>query len=154
DITGFVILTLGSNTRRIPFWFRVEAPKLGTEPSTVLSAPGLHKGQMRGKRSLVTSYRYPADPRAVPAAAGPVQVFRVRIPRPVPNFGALLLSRSGPSRFRPSPRVVAAGDENRLTGNAGLPLVINPYLDSFGAPRPVAGAIRPGRGSYDVVFET
>jgi subtilisin family serine protease len=154
DITGFVVLTLGSSTRRIPFWFRVEAPKLGTEPSTVLSAPGVHKGQMRGKRSLVTSYRYPADPRAVPAAAGPEQVFRLRITRPVANFGVVLLSSSGPSRFRPSPRVVAGGDENRLTGNAGLPLVINPYLDSFGAPRPVAGAIRPGRGTYDVVFET
>ena len=70
------------------------------------------------------------------------------------NFGVVLLSSAGPTRFRPSPRVVAAGDENRLTGNAGLPLVINPYLDSFGAARPVAGAIRPVPGSYDVVFDT
>src|SRR6185312_382216 len=154
DVTGFVVLTLGSAVRLIPFWFRVESPKLGGDPVTQLTAPGVHKGQMRGKRSLVTSYRYPADPRSVPAAAGPEQVFRVRITRPVANFGVVLLSSSAPSRFRPSPRVVAAGDENRLTGNAGLPLVINPYLDSFGASRPVAGAIRPGPGSYDVVFET
>jgi subtilisin family serine protease len=154
DVTGFVVLTLGATTRRIPFWFRVESPKLGTEPATALTAPGVHKGQMRGKRSLVTSYRYPADPRSVPAAAGPEQVFRVRITRPVANFGVVLLSSTTATRFRPSPRVVAAGDENRLTGNAGLPLVINPYLDSFGAPRPVAGAIRPVPGSYDVVFET
>jgi len=83
-----------------------------------------------------------------------MQVFRVRITRPVANFGVVLLSSTRATRFRPSPRVVAAGDENRLTGNAGLPLVINPYLDSFGAPRPVAGAIRPVPGSYDVVFET
>jgi hypothetical protein len=109
---------------------------------------------MRGKRSLVTSYRYPADARSVPGAAGPEQVFRVRITGPVANFGVVLLSSASPTRFRPSPRVVAAGNENRLTGNAGLPLVINPYLDSFGAPRPVAGAIRPVPGSYDVVFET
>jgi hypothetical protein len=154
DITGFVVLTLGTTTRRIPFWFRVESPKLGTEPATPLTTPGVHRGQMRGKRSLVTSYRYPADPRAVPAAAGPEQVFHVRITRPVANFGVVLLTSSAPSRFRPFPRVVAAGDENRLTGNAGLPLVINPYLDSFGAQRPVAGAIRPVPGSYDVVFDT
>jgi hypothetical protein len=32
--------------------------------------------------------------------------------------------------------------------------VINPYLDSFGESRPVAGAIRPGSGSFDVVFDT
>jgi subtilisin family serine protease len=154
DVTGFVVLTLGSTTRRIPFWFRVESPKLASEPATALTAPGLRKGQMRGKRSLVTSYRYPADPRSVPPAAGPEQVFRVRITRPVANFGVVLLSSTGAGRFRPFPRVVADGDENRLTGNAGLPLVINPYLDSFGAPRPVAGAIRPVPGSYDVVFET
>jgi subtilisin family serine protease len=154
DVTGFVILTLGSSTRRIPFWFRVESPKLATEPATALTAPGVHTGQMRGKRSLVSSYRYPADAQSVPAAAGPEQVFRVRIARPVANFGVVLLKSNGPTRFRPSPRVVAAADENRLTGNAGLPLVINPYLDSFGASRPVAGAIRPVPGSYDVVFET
>jgi hypothetical protein len=65
-----------------------------------------------------------------------------------------VLSSASGDRFRPSPRVVVAGDENRLTGNAGLPLVINPYLDSFGAPRPVAGAIRPGPGFYDIVFDT
>jgi hypothetical protein len=35
-----------------------------------------------------------------------------------------------------------------------LPLVINPYIESFGTARPVAGAIRPARGSYDVVFDT
>ena len=66
----------------------------------------------------------------------------------------MLLKSAGSARSRPSPRVVAAGNENRLTGNAGLPLVINPYLDSFGTSRPVAGAIRPGPGTYDVVFET
>ena len=68
------------------------------------------------------------------------------------------LRRRRPLERRPRasahPRVVAAGDENRLTGNPGLPLVINPYLDSFGAARPVAGAIRPGAGTYDVVFDT
>ena len=154
DVTGFVVLTLGSAVRRIPFWFRVESPKLGGDPVTALTAPGLHTGQMRGKRSLVSSYRYPADPQSVPGAAGPEQVFRVRITRPVANFGVVLVKSAGSARSRPSPRVVAAGNENRLTGNAGLPLVINPYLDSFGTSRPVAGAIRPGPGTYDVVFDT
>jgi subtilisin family serine protease len=154
DVTGFVVLTLGSATRRIPFWFRVEDPKLDTEPTTPLRQTGTYQGQLRGKKALVSSYRYPADPRSVPSANGPEQVFRVTVSRPLANFGVVVLSSSGGSRFRPSPRVVAAGNENRLTGNAGLPLVINPYLDSFGEPRPVSGAIRPGAGSYDVVFDT
>jgi hypothetical protein len=49
---------------------------------------------------------------------------------------------------------VFAGDENRLTGNAGLPVAINPYVERFGTARPVAGAIRPSPGAYDVVFDT
>jgi subtilisin family serine protease len=154
DVTGFVVLTLGTSTRRIPLWFRVENPKLGTEPYGTLSRTGKYGGQLRGKKALVGSYRYPEDARSVPGAQGPEQVFRVTLARPVANFGVVVLSSSGGTRFRPSPRVVAAGDENRLTGNAGLPLVINPYLDSFGASRPVSGAIRPGPGSYDVVFDT
>jgi subtilisin family serine protease len=154
DVTGFVVLTLGGSTRRVPFWFRVVSPKLGTEPHGSLSRTGTYSGQLGGKQALVSSYRYPADPRSVPAAQGPEQVFRVRLTRPVANFGVALMSSAGGSRFRPSPRVVYAGDENRLTGNAGLPLAINPYLDSFGAPRPVAGAIRPSAGSYDVVFDS
>jgi hypothetical protein len=153
-VTGFVVLTLGPATRRIPFWFRVANPKLGTEPHGSLSRTGTYTGQLRGKRAVVSSYRYPADPHGVPGAGGPEQVFRLRLTRPVANFGVVVLSNAAPARFRPSPRVVAAGDENRLTGEAGLPLVINPYLDSFGASRPVAGAIRPGPGSYDVVFDT
>ena len=72
DVTGFVVLTFGATTRRIPFWFRVESPKLrhASRPRT-LTAPGLHKGQMRGKRSLVTSYRYPADAARFPARPAP-----------------------------------------------------------------------------------
>jgi subtilisin family serine protease len=154
DLTGFVVLTLGTATRRIPFWLRVESPKLGTEPHGLLSRTGTYKGGLQGKQSLVSSYRYPAEPRSIPAAAGPEQVFRVKLNRPVANFGVVVLSSGDGSRFRPAPRVVAAGDENRLTGNAGLPIVINPYLDSFGTSRPVAGAIRPSAGSYDAVFDT
>jgi hypothetical protein len=55
---------------------------------------------------------------------------------------------------RASPRVAAPGNEDRLVGNAGLPLAINPYARGFGTPRPVAGAIRPTAGRYDIVFET
>jgi subtilisin family serine protease len=154
DITGFVVLTLGTATRRIPFWFRVENPKLATEARTPLRRTGTYQGQLNGKKAVVSSYRYPADPQSVPSANGPEQVFRVTLARPVANFGVVVLSSSGGSRFRPSPRVVVAGNENRLTGNAGLPLVINPYLDSFGDSRPVAGAIRPGSGSFDIVFDT
>ena len=86
------------------------------------------------------------------AIPGPEQVFAVRVTKAVANFGVRIVSRG--SRVIVTPRVVRGDDENRLTGIPGLPLVINPYLDAFGKPRPVAGAIRPAAGSYDIVFET
>ena len=54
---------------------------------------------------------------------------------------------------RVSPRIVHAGDENRLVGYPGLPVEINPYV---GAPiaYPVVAAILPTPGAYDLVFDT
>jgi hypothetical protein len=49
---------------------------------------------------------------------------------------------------------VVAGNENRLTGNPALPLTLNPYVDEFGGPTLVAGAIRPRPGEYDIVFDS
>jgi hypothetical protein len=52
-----------------------------------------------------------------------------------------------------SPRLVLAGDENRLTGFTALPVNDNPY-QLYGVVEPVVGAIAPAVGQYDVVFDT
>jgi hypothetical protein len=138
-------------SRRIPYWFHVDAPKLAREPHGTLTRTGTYAGQTAGKPRLVSVYRYP-EGRPNDSSTkmpGPEQVFRVTLPRPVANFGVVVTGGRGVS-----PRVVYAGDENRLTGFAGLPAVINPYLDSYGEARPVSGAIRPAKGSYDIVFDT
>jgi subtilisin family serine protease len=153
DATGFVTLTLGATVRRIPYWFHVAAPRLAVEPRRALTRTGIYKGQTKGKPALVSTYRYPEGARGIPnVLSGPEQVFRVTLPRPVANFGVAVTNEG--AGVRVSPRVVLAGNENRLVGNTGLPLVINPYLQTFGDARPVAGAIRPARGAYDVVFDT
>jgi subtilisin family serine protease len=151
DATGFVVLRLGTVTRRIPYWFHVDAPKLAGEPHDRLKATGSYRGQTAGKPRLVSVYRYPEGQPSESSnrLPGPEQVFRVTLTRPVANFGVVVTGGRGVS-----PRVVYAGDENRLTGFAGLPAVINPYIDGYGEARPVAGAIRPVKGSYDVVFDT
>jgi subtilisin family serine protease len=149
DVTGFIVLTLGTNVRRIPFWFRSSAPKLGTEPHGTLRATGTYRGTTAGKPSIVDAYRYPASPGGVPSANGPEQVFRFALTRAVANFGVVVTGGA-----HVAPRVVYAGNEDHLTGYPGLPLVINPYLDAFGTESPVAGAIRPAPGAFDVVFDT
>jgi hypothetical protein len=155
EADGFVLLTRGTDVRRVPYWFRVEAPKLGGEPYRSLSHPGVYTGNTAGKPSLVSSYRYPDDSSGGAAfpleLGGPEQVFRIVLTRTVANFGVAVVShRKG---VQVSPRLVADGDENRLLGNTGLPIALNPY-SNFGRVEPVVGAVLPVPGVYDVVFDT
>src|SRR5262249_28400773 len=81
DVTGFLVLSRDADSRRIPFWFRVERPRLGP-PTATLVRTGDYKGSTRGKPSRVSSYRYPDNPHGVGIATtlpGPEQVFRVDI---------------------------------------------------------------------------
>jgi subtilisin family serine protease len=141
----YIVLRRGSEVRRIPYWFRVDTRRL-PRPTRTLARTGTYVGSTIGKPSRVLDYRYPEVPTAT--LRGPEQVFRVRIRRPVANIGVAVL------RGSVQPRIVVAGDENRLVGQPGLPLNINPYVDDYGDAQPVAGAIRPTAGLYDVVFDS
>jgi subtilisin family serine protease len=155
ELTGFVVLSRGGETRRIPYWLRVTAPQLGRHRTTALRRTGTYRGNTRGRPALVTTYRYPDDAGAagiIVRLPGPEQVFRVRLARPAENLGVAVLSRA--SGVAVHPRIVVAGDENRLTGYTALPLNMNPYTIGFGRSEPTAAALRPAAGSYDVVFDT
>ena len=154
EVSGRVVLTRGTDVRRLAFWGRVTAPAL-PKPSRTLTAPGIYHGSTKGRPALVSTYRYPERPAGVSFATilrGPEQVFRVRIRRPVANFG-VAITRRAPG-VRVEPRIVAAGDENRLTGLTALPFDVNPYGRDYGGPVLAAGAIAPTPGSYDVVFDS
>jgi len=151
DGTGFVVLTRGTDVRRVPYWFRVESPKLGSERARTLTRPGVYGGDTAGKPSLVSSYRYPDDAPVPTDLGGPEQVFRFVLQRPVANFGVVVLSHADGVDVQP--RLVRDGDENRLVGYTGLPTDLNPY-SNFGDAEPVVGAVLPAPGVYDVVFDT
>src|SRR5262245_22412629 len=151
--TGFIVLQRGSDRRRIPFWFRVSAPRLSQAQTIPLTRAGTYQGDTRGRPALVNSYRYPEDPRGLGVSRtllGPEQVFRISLSRPVANFGVAVIG--GDRRIEP--RIVRAGDENQLVGEIGLPFNANPYLPAYGTPMPVAGAVLPAAGAYDVVFDS
>jgi hypothetical protein len=156
EVDGFVVLTRGTDVRRIPFWLRITAPKLGREKHRTLRRTGTYRGDTRRGVARVSTYRYPEPPTGaleIPVRLdGPEQVFRVRIPSGVANFGVAILSQARGTSVQP--RIVAAGDENRLVGFTSLPLDLNPYLAGFGSPDPSAGAILPRAGLYDIVFDT
>jgi subtilisin family serine protease len=147
--TGWIVLSRGGETRRIPFWLGITVPTLPA-PSATLTRAGVHRGSTAGRPSRVSSYRYPAGGGAT--LAGPEQVFRVRITRPVANFGVAIVSRGRGVTVQP--RIVRAGDEGAQVGYTSLPLNLNPYMPEFRERSPASGANVPAAGSYDVVFDS
>jgi subtilisin family serine protease len=156
DVGGFVVLSRGDDQRRIPFWFRIERPRLRLERHLTLTRPGDYRASTSRGVARVSSYRYPDVPVGdVPFAVrltGREVVYRVRIRRRIANFGVAITSVRGSARVEP--RIVRAGDENRLAGFTALPFDQNPYRDSYGHRRLVAGVVLPAPGLYDVVFDT
>ena len=154
DGGGFVVLTRGTDVRRIAFWFHVEVPRLALDPHRILRGPGLYHGDTAGRASRVAAYRYPEGGLAqgVPTRlGGPEQVFRFTLRRPVANFGVAIVHRA--PGVKVSPRLVAGNDENRVVGYGGLPASLNPY-QGFGRAEPVVAAVLPDPGTYEFVFDT
>jgi subtilisin family serine protease len=155
EVAGYFVLRRGPDVRRIPFWGRRTAQRLGGHRLTALTRPGVYRGTTDGLPSRITRYRYPDDPRGVgltTVLAGPERAYRFRLTRRIANFGVVVTSRGPGSRVEP--RVVAGLDENRLTGYAGLPIHHNPYLDGFRRSVPAAGALSPLPGEYAIVFDS
>ena len=125
----------------------------GTEPIHPLRRPGLHASTTRGATARIreTAIRRGGSAGRDRAALGPEQVFRVRLRRPAMNFGVAVVWRA--QGVQVEPRIVRAGDEDRLIGQTALPINLNPYLRQYRQPTPAAGAVRPTTGSYDVVFD-
>jgi hypothetical protein len=79
-------------------------------------------------------------------------VYRLRIRRPVANFGVAITSLA--HGVRVEPRIVRGDDENHLAGYAALPFDENPYRQSVSRHRLVAGVVLPRAGVFDIVFDT
>ena len=146
DETGFVVLSNGTDVRRIPFWFATSAPKLASEPRTTLSKPGVYHGTTAGGKSLVSRYRYPTGGDT--SYPGPERVYRIRVGASAANAGVAVLSGSA------VPHIVFAGSEDHLAGYTALPLDVNPYRKQYGARRQISGVVLPSAGLYDIVFDS
>jgi Subtilase family len=155
DVSDFVVLSHGAERRRVPFWFRISRSRLRV-PQRVLTRVGDYSASTASGASRVASYRYPDVPASAQLPVrliGPEVVFRVRIRRALPaNFGVVVLAAA--PGVRVEPRIVRAGNENRLSGYTALPLDLNPYRPSYGRHRAIAGVVLPGAGAYDVVFDS
>ena len=132
--------------RRIPFWFVVAAPVLAETGDGAHAAGRLQRHDARARRRGSRRYRYPTGGDVT--YPGPER----RLPRQDRRAGRELRRRRADRHA--VPHVVFAGDENHLAGYPGLPIDLNPYGRTFGEARPVAGAVLPAPGVYDIVFDT
>ena len=141
---------------RIPFWLRVERPRLPLDRASALIRPGIYRATTVGAPSHVSAYRYPdLSPQTAPFVLplrGPEVVFRFRLRRRVANFGVAITREAAAVAIQP--RIVRGSDENKLAGLAGLPLDLNPYRSALGNMRAVAGVVLPAPGTFDIVFDS
>jgi len=79
-------------------------------------------------------------------------VFRLNVKRSIANFGVHIVAHA--PGVAVAPRIVAAGNENRLTGEPALPYNVNPYFRNYGERMPAPGVDLPGLATYDVVFDS
>jgi subtilisin family serine protease len=156
DVTGFIVLTHGTDTRHVPFWFRIERPRLQTERRPLLPRPGTYNGNTSRGVARVTTYRYPdVPPGDLPLPVvlpGREVAYTVRIRKRYANFGVAVVSHA--RGVKVEPRIVRGADENRLAGLTALPFDANPYRPSEGRHRLIAGVIQPAPGTYTIVFDT
>jgi hypothetical protein len=146
DVAGFVILTRGADTRRIPFWFGVSEPQLPTAGVTRLTRPGTVRGTTKGGSSRVVVYRYPTGGDT--QYPGPERGYRLVVAGRPANVGAVVLSG------RAFPHLVFDRQPDHLAGYTGLPIDLNPYRSSYGRAVRVAGAVLPSVGPYELVFDS
>jgi subtilisin family serine protease len=153
DVTGFVVLRRpDGTTRRIPFWYRIARVRLALDPAHALSRPGIYTATTVGAPSRVERYRYPSlVPKSFSLPTllnGPEVVYRIRLRRPVANFGVAVL------RGAVQPRIVRGASENLLAGYPALPININSYSPADYSLTPAAGVVLPAAGVYSAVFDS
>ena len=91
DAAGYVVLTQGTRSRRIPYWAHVERPRFATATSYLLH-PGVVRGSTRGQPDRVQRYRYPAYTGALGLPVtwrGGEKLFRFRLSRRAINVGVI-----------------------------------------------------------------
>src|SRR5262249_3282812 len=103
DNMGFVVLTKGAVSRRVPYYFEVTKPALANVQATELKT--IQTGDTVTGQNLVSQYRFPTWPFG-PAAnytgipenePGAEKLYTIQIAVPVVNFGVTVVGQSSNS---------------------------------------------------------
>jgi hypothetical protein len=160
DNMGFIVLTKGNVTRRIPYYFEVSRPALANVP--VVALKNGVSGNTAAGTNRVSEYRFPSwtfGPPAdygstTPAVAekGSEKLFTTTITGKPVNFGVYVYSQSANAQI--DPWVLGSKDENDVQGYAGVPVNVNGMMYDYRADIEAAGANYPLAKRYYVAVDS
>jgi minor extracellular serine protease Vpr len=153
---GFIVLTKGSTTRRIPYLFLADAPQLAAAPVVPLRRE--QRGTTTSGTNRVTVYRYPAAPfgnqpdQPPMTEEGDEVVYSTTLAKKAVNAGVSVIAKSGDAQI--DPWYLGKKDENSVQGFAGTPVDVNELTYDYQADVGAAGTEYPGPGTYYVAVDS
>jgi subtilisin family serine protease len=158
DDMGFVVLSKGAVSRRIPYYFEVTKPALADVPAAELKP--LQSGDTVTGQSRVSQYRFPSWPFGPsPLYGGPPsgepgaeRLYTILLSVPTVNFGVSVLAQSANSEI--DPWVLGSKDENDVQGYAGIPVNTNALMFDYHADIEAAGAAFPVTKRYYIAVDS
>ena len=144
---GFIVLTRGADTRRIPYFFYVDRPALASAKVKPLVPGKWVLGDTRKGTNRVTTYRFPTGPFGnapdTPRMdeTGDEHVYSLLLNRPVANAGVSMVLQ-GP-KAQADDWFLGSLDESTVQGYAGTPTDVNDLTYDFGLPISSAGVSFP-----------
>ena len=153
---GFVVLTKGTVTRRIPYFFLVDKPALAA--ANVITLARTQSGDTRTGTDLVETYRYPVAPFGNAPDTPPMvedgneKVYVTSINVPAANAGVSIVSQSPGARV--DTFYLSGLDENTVQGFAGTPVDVNALTSDYLVPIGAAGSSFPRQQRFYVVVDS
>jgi minor extracellular serine protease Vpr len=159
DNYGFLVLRLGTVTRRIPYAFFVTRPGLTSVPARTLRRT--QSGSTKRGQSFADRYRFPAAPfgHSPEYGVGPdmredgaERLYSIRLRRRAVNVGAAVVTSSRNAAI--DPFFLSSKDENDVEGYVGTPTNINGLTFGYRLPIGAAGAVFAQPGTYYVSVDS
>jgi hypothetical protein len=155
---GFVTLTKGTATRRVPYYFEVTKPGLESVAPEDLKTFVIGD-TIRGANN-VTQYRWPSWPFGPPPSytgaamneSGAEHLYTALLSVPAINFGVSVFEQSPNSII--DPWLLGSRDESDVQGMAGTPINANPLMYDFRADVEAAATVFPLTKRYYVSVDS
>jgi minor extracellular serine protease Vpr len=158
DEMGFVVLTKGAVSRRIPYYFEVTKPALERAPATELKSFVIGD-TIRGENT-VSQYRSPSWPFGPPPSysgaamdeSGAEHLYTTLLSVPALNLGVSVITQSSNSVI--DPWLLGSPDENDVQGIGGTPVNANSLMFDYRANVEAAATVFPRTKRYYVSVDS